>query len=420
MKKTIVLALCCLVFITSYAQKNMKEGFVVLNSGDTLKGFIDYREWYKNPGSILFGVANAGDMRRYKLKDITCFAVDGSEMYQRYYVKMSMDRILMGNIGEKDTSSRMDTVFLKVLQTGNKVTLFSYSDDVKKRLYILPANETIPVELQNSEYIVNGQVINEKEYRSVLLSIARNYMPDAADLQTFIYNQDYSQNNIMNICYKINGISPQAVVKQKEKNIPSRFRFFAGVGVNSGEISIGGNNHYAGKTAGATYGTIVDAGADILVNPSIGRLFLRSQLTASAYKTNAYTSVKYYEAKENYYLTFNQRNIALHEQLNYNLYNGHNLKWFVGAGVGVNFSSYPENEEKFIREGLGDTTSSINDKYVVTIKNFWLNTALRSGFTIKNLDVALAYYPKTSLSQNSVIGVYNSSLQLQVNYVFFK
>src|SRR5690349_21598375 len=98
MKRTVTLALCCLVFITSYAQKNLKEGFVVLNNGDTLKGFIDYREWYKNPNSVLFSVANAEDMQRYKLKDITSFAVNGREMYQRYLVKVSMDRILMGNI----------------------------------------------------------------------------------------------------------------------------------------------------------------------------------------------------------------------------------------------------------------------------------------------------------------------------------
>lgn len=418
-KHALLLGMLLFGCLFSFAQRNLQDGFVVLNNGDTLKGFINYREWYKNPASIMFSTAKGSGMQRYKLQDITCFAVNEREMYQRYFVRISMDRQLVGNIGEKDTSGKKDTVFLKVLQTGKNVTLFSYSDDVKKRFYILPANESTPVELQNSEYLSNGQVITEKEYRSILVNVARKYVPGNATIETAIYNKDYSQTNILDICYQINGTSREVAKPQVKGNKPSGFRFYVGTGVNRGNITVG-NNHYAGKTSGVTYGPTINAGADILVNPVIGRLFLRSQLTSSDYKVNAYTYVKYFEAKENYYFSFKQHNIALHEQLNYNLYNGQYFKWYVGAGAGVNFSSYPKNEEKLIREGLRDTTTSINGKYIATIKNFWLNTIVRSGFTIRNVDVSLAYYPKTSLSQNDVVGLYNSSLQLQLNYLFIK
>lgn len=166
-RKIVALALGSLLYVASYAQKNLKEGYIVLNNKDTLTGFIDYREWYRNPDNVLFSSSKEAGRQRYKVNDISAFAASGLEMYRRYTVRISMDRQLVGNIGEKDTSGRIDTVFLKVLQTGKNVTLFSYSDDVKKRWYILPANESTPMELQNSEYLHNGEVVNEKEYRTV-------------------------------------------------------------------------------------------------------------------------------------------------------------------------------------------------------------------------------------------------------------
>ncbi len=417
MKTAIIISFCCLLFITSFSQKNLREGFVVLNNNDTLTGFIDYREWYRNPNSILFSQSKESGRQWYSGKDIKCFAVNVGEMYERFYVRISMDRQSLNNIDEKDTASKTDTVFLKVLQTGKNITLFSYSDDIKRRLYILPANETTPVELQNSEYISNGNVINEMEYRSVLLDIARRFVPEYADIQALIDNQTFSEKNIMDIGYKINGINGEIAI-QKEKNKLSRVAFFAGIGVNRGLITFTGDNRYAGKTTGANYSPVVSGGADIFVNPAIGRLFLRSQLSFSSYKTEAYTFTNYFEAKENYYLKFKQKNIALHEQLNYNIYNGLHLKWFAGAGAGFNFSAYPQNEEKFIREGLSETTITTNDNYLSVIRKFWLNAAFRSGLTLYNFDIAVEYYPKSSISQYANFSVLNSSFQLKLNYLF--
>lgn len=417
MKKTISFALCYLLCIAAFAQKNLKEGFVVLNSNDTLAGFIDYREWYKNPTGVQFSTTKETPVKRYKIRDVSYFSINGRETYQRFTVMISMDRKSMGNIGEKDTASRRDTVFLKVLQQGKNISLFSYSDDVKQRFYILPANETVPVELQNSVYLLNGQVTSEMEYRPILAGISRRFPTGSKELQTLIYTQNYSPNSIRDICYRINGIDQQ-VVKKVEKNKPASLRFFAGLSANRGLISFEGDNHYTGKSSEPSYGLEVHAGADMFVNPAVGRMFFRTQLSVSSYQTEGYYFANYFDMKENYYLRFKQRNIALHEQLNYNLYNGQNLKWFVGAGAGFNFSSYPLNEEKFIKESSSDTSTTINNNYIAKIKKFWMNASFRSGFAIRHLDVALAYFPKSSIVNYTHYQVANSSVQLQVTYMF--
>jgi hypothetical protein len=55
MKKFSTLLISILfVCIGAIAQKNYTLAYIVKNNNDTINGFIDYREWYKNPESILF------------------------------------------------------------------------------------------------------------------------------------------------------------------------------------------------------------------------------------------------------------------------------------------------------------------------------------------------------------------------------
>ncbi len=43
-----------LIFAHANAQKNLRKGLVVLKSGDTLQGWIDYRNWHTTPRVINF------------------------------------------------------------------------------------------------------------------------------------------------------------------------------------------------------------------------------------------------------------------------------------------------------------------------------------------------------------------------------
>jgi hypothetical protein len=53
-KNSTLLSVALFVTIAGHSQKNLQPGYIINNSNDTVSGFIDYREWYKNPVSILF------------------------------------------------------------------------------------------------------------------------------------------------------------------------------------------------------------------------------------------------------------------------------------------------------------------------------------------------------------------------------
>ncbi|HTD41168.1 MAG TPA: hypothetical protein VK671_11145, partial [Mucilaginibacter sp.] len=60
----------------SYAQSNYKPGYVVDLKGDTLKGFIDYREWGSNPNAIDFKTTVTDkESKRFSPADINYFNI---------------------------------------------------------------------------------------------------------------------------------------------------------------------------------------------------------------------------------------------------------------------------------------------------------------------------------------------------------
>ncbi len=416
----ILLILILFAGIAAYCQKNLQPAYVVDNKNDTIKGFIDYREWYKNPERILFTQSKHTAVQKFTINDVSSFSITGKEQYRRYNVNISMSKNTIENTEVRDTASKNDIVWLKILLAGKNVQLFSYIDNIKKRLYILSSDETTPVELKNTEYLSADKLISENEYQNILRAKANKYVPGNIELQSKISALGFYKDDILDICYTINGIDKDDSKVEAAREKQNRIRFWAGIALNNGEIKVAGNNHYAGKTSGSTLSPLVAAGLDILVNPYIGKMFLSTEISYATYKTSAYISNKYFVSKDNYYLAIKQANVALLEMLNYNLYNGKNFKYFIGAGAGFNFSAYPSNQEILIKEATSDTTTIINNNYIDPIRKFWLNAAIKTGVSAKNIEISISYLPNSTISNYRSVAVQNSSLRLQLNYVFKK
>lgn len=97
----------------SFAQSNYKPGYVVDLKGDTLRGFINYKEWDNNPKSFGFKKElKQPNAEAFTVKQATTFAVTGQIYYQRYVVSVSQDKVDMTNMNSRlDTGSMVDTVF---------------------------------------------------------------------------------------------------------------------------------------------------------------------------------------------------------------------------------------------------------------------------------------------------------------------
>jgi hypothetical protein len=369
---------------------------------------------------MIFAQTRGTALEKLTIADVSSFCVVDKELYRRLIVNISMNDDLVNELTIKDTSSRTDTVFLKVLYDGYYTKLLLYADELKSRLYILSKDETIPVELKNTEYMSDGQLVSEREYQHILLSLANKYAPGNTGLSVEINGIGYYKNDILKILQALDGKKKNNLLPTSMQTNKSLVRFFAGIGLNNGKVKFDGDNRYVDKTSEGSIAPLFAAGFDILLNPYIGKLFLRTELSYSSAKTKAYTYKEYFASKENYHLKLKQNNLSIYEIINYNLYNGKDVKYFIGAGAGFNFSSYPQNQETFIREATTDTTINVNDNYIAYIKKFWLNGIIRTGVTVKNFDIAVAYTTNGNISNNAGYGVNVSSLRLQVNYIFHR
>jgi hypothetical protein len=114
------------------AQSNFKIGYYVDKSLDTVKGYIDYREWDKNPNEIRFKKVLADKSSISLSPDyIQSFSVIGLESYISLPTKISLDPVDLSSVGRKDTSFDKRSVFLKVLITGPKYNLLQFTDNIK-------------------------------------------------------------------------------------------------------------------------------------------------------------------------------------------------------------------------------------------------------------------------------------------------
>ncbi len=390
--------LCIFFFAT--AQQNLQPGLVVTASGDTLRGFIDYKEWHRNPSTVSFSATEVSPAKTYSHKEIVYFEVDGRETYYLYRVRISMDTRVLSYLPEKkDTTNRMEAVFLRLVYAGRDIRLFSFNDESKLRWYVMETGKDKPEELLNSVYRNGSVVFNEREFRVQLKRMASHYAPDDAELGRIIDRSNYGKKSILNICERISG--PAVAGSTSGENSP--LRFFGGIGLSHNVVSFSGASRYTGSN-GSNLSPLIGGGLDIHIVPAVGRLYIRNTVT--------FTTTNAEFASDGYSLELKQLNFALHSQLHYNFYNTPQFKWFGGAGAGVNISTYPENTQ------VGEF-GTVTEDFLKTEK-FWINMTIQSGVSVKNIEISLGYFPKSDITQYLGFGVKSSSWQLRLNYLFNK
>jgi hypothetical protein len=240
--KPIALPLFVIFFLPffSLAQANYQPGVIVNQKGDTLRGFIDFREWDKEPKEINFKPDTAAQPIKYSARQIRYFNVSVGYLaeYQQYCGRITTDetdinKLLIG----RDTSVRIDTVFLKIIQRGKNLTLFSYGDNIKVRYYISEKPGDVPQELTYRVYYnsddENGysRTKYENVYQNQLYTTAvkANVMTDRFKLD--ISRASYTENSIVPIVSKINGFKVDDSSKTNRKKTRPIYKIVAAVAV---------------------------------------------------------------------------------------------------------------------------------------------------------------------------------------------
>ncbi|MHB8207740.1 hypothetical protein [Mucilaginibacter sp.] len=400
----------------SSAQSNYKPGYLVTLKGDTLKGYIDYKEWIQNPRGVNFKTNVGANQTSYSIDNCNAFGANGLEYYRRYILPISQDKVQASNLTiGVDTTTTTDTVFLKTVTSGKNITLLTYNDGIKRRFFIAENNSTA-IELIQHLYLdpqETSRIVTQKTYTRQLQQLAAKYQPQDDKLIKDIPAIDYSEKDIATIAYKINGETNYATVQSATG---SATRFFVGLALNDA-VSKFTTSNAIGSNASSAFPQIT-FGTDILINKNVGDLLVRLEFGVTGNKANY--SFNGQDANSTTYTTlkYNQSTGFFNPQLLYNFYNTSASKVYIAIGTQLNYSTYT-NKSYSTRYTLSGGYSQISDDVFPDIKSFFVNVTGKVGYVINNkLDIYAGYNPSTRINDNSGFSITTSSLKIGINYLF--
>ncbi|WP_162051796.1 outer membrane protein [Pontibacter pamirensis] len=399
---------------------------VVTTQGDTLRGFIDYREWDITPKTVSFKTSeDSGKAQEFNAASASYFEVTGMEIYRGFEIPISMDRVDIDNLSRGVPDSKFTTayIFLKRLQDGAKVSLYSYKDDIKERFFLLEKGEEKPRELLYRRYYDtrnNTRIITQHAYVGQLMNAARHNGLLTDKLQREIEAAAYKEKDLLRVVSKINGRNGEEREMYNQGGIG--FRLFAGLALSRGTLEVEGKNPFTDAEENpASYMPRLAFGADAFLNRNVQQLVFRLEagLTQGSYymKTNETSGGGSY-----YDLTYDlkQRTASLMPQLVYNFYNKDNLKLYVGAGFAFNYSTYSGNvyHRKYINPTLDFETLYETADYQ-ELSPSWSTYTLRAGVVVnRKYEISALYLAPNSITKYTNHAVTNGSLSLGINYLF--
>ena len=329
-----VLVLSFLVPLSAFAQSNYKPGYVINLKGDTLRGFIDYQEWDANPDAINFKTAITDrDSKKYGTNDIDYFSVDKLESYRRYTGRISTDAVNDVSPSERDTGYRDATVFLKVLEKGDRLALYSYKDNIKYRYFLGDSPDYNPNEL----VFRVTKWGSENTYQKQLGAAAYKYNELNDNMMVYINHTEYSGDDIQKVVRRINHTTEAEYEKNHYDGPSLNFFVGAGVNINTTSPSSVGAFYAAGGRSYTSYEPAVMLGLNLFANPATRKLQFRLELSLnqSDFKSLYTSKVSPYEPTA---ASYDETALSASLQIIYNFYNAENFKVFGGAGF--TFSHY--------------------------------------------------------------------------------
>ena len=287
--KKIGLAILAIFIIqTSFGQENYIPGYVI-SAGDTLRGYIDYRNWEGNPEKISFKEKPSDNAIVYTPSDIKGFGVSG-EFYESAVVETDISPKNINNVTDDayfnpDLKTETVTAFLQTLIRGKK-SLFYYMNKMGKDQFYIWQDSGYKLliykkYLKRQEEAASGTAVAEnRKYTGQLLF----YLQDCPSIQLKLKNIEYSKKSMKDLFdYYYDCTQSKFDFQKKTEKTVLEFGILSGLSLTSVKF----NAIDFLKFADLNLSSNLLAGIFFEVIPprNRGKWSLNNELTYSSYKT---------------------------------------------------------------------------------------------------------------------------------------
>lgn len=211
-----------------YSQPNFKTGYVIDNHKDTIRGFIDYRNWNITPEEIVFKSVSDSTVTIYTPGNVQGFNVEG-ERYLSEIVTIDESPFRDNELSESAMpQNRTDSVFLQILIDG-PLSLYYLKDRNARVHFFIGKNGICETLFRHSYFSYAGgakQIKTDEKYKGQLVV----YFQDCPSIQKKIYSVTYSKKDLINLFKEYYEYTQNKILYQSgSEKIKSEFGFFAGL-----------------------------------------------------------------------------------------------------------------------------------------------------------------------------------------------
>ncbi len=378
------------------------NGYVISITGDTLHGFIDYRNWERNPNSIFFKEKLSDSKIQYSPIDIKEFGVI-DEIYESAIVETEMSSDKTEDLEfNKELVVTIDTTFLQTMMRGSK-SLYYYNNKLGKSQFYVKNGSSFELLVYKKFLQKENGVSVIYENRNFLGQLAV-YLQDCPTIQSKLRSSVYRRGSMEKLFDYYHNCSKSEIQFQR-KTPKATIEFGVLAGLSSTSINFSGEASFP-YMLHTNYqpSTNFSAGLflDLIFPRNHEKWSLCNELLLSSYKVSGRHTDYVNENK----FTINSTTIALDYLKMNNLLR---FKYPVGSmfvylnggisnGIVVNKTNYRKEETTFY------TSITVNEvKALEEIRNYELGFILGLGSKYKRYSFEIRHERTDGISATNAL-----------------
>ena len=187
-----------LFFISSWqyasCQKDFLNGYIINLNGDTVNGFIKYKNTVNNPNEVTFINKLSKEQQTFSPKEIKAYSVK-DEFFESANVSTEVGQSDTKEINF-DTSLKLTriNVFLQTIIHGNK-SLYYYHGKHQNEHFYIKKDSVFELLIYKKYYSKIDDITTEKENKKYINQLY-NYLEDCSTIVTKLNNTEYYKSDL--------------------------------------------------------------------------------------------------------------------------------------------------------------------------------------------------------------------------------
>jgi len=404
------------LFCNVFGQKNFLPGYVLNKDKDTIKGFVDYRNWDKNPYKIIFKEASSGPEKSYGVNDIEGFEVYGSDIYKRAVVLLDMSAVDMDRVYQRaEIEDKTDTIFLRFLTQGRNLRVYEFVDH---KYHFFMQKEDGPIEELIYKLRIDEQSGNLRTIRGYVQQIKMALVETGitSEQSRAVDRMKYNASDFRKFFSGLDGSLSSADTTKSKKGKKSS-QFFAGAGITQQQLGFSAENPALNSLKfDHSVSYIIAAGVDFFSGRNFRNLVLRGELSLNEVQAKGSGKSKTGSTgtgQHNEYL-FKQINITPTISFLYKFLGNTKARPYLGIGIGYNISTYPKHTLTYTNELTGSVRKDDN---FPELEKQWMGIYARTGVILhEKFELGLTAQVSGSFINYSGIGEKSRPVSLRLSY----